>query len=235
MQHTKMRDKKGPRINQDIVTHEVRLVDEKGELRGVVPTADAIERARAAGLDLVEVAPDATPPVCKILDYGKIRFEARKKRAAMKKKQKGFDIKELQFRVGIEDHDYQVKKRHAERFLKAGHKVRLVLRFKGREMGHQEIGVGVLNRLTADLADFGKMEAPFKTEGRRMLLVIVPLDAKEQKQRAAEKEKAALLAAAQQEKEPEEGTTATAASASEEVKESVQAKTIAKDMGAKEG
>lgn len=176
-------------------------MDETGALQGVVPTPEALQRAKDVGLDLVEVAPDSKPPVCKILDYGKVRFEARKKKAAMKKKQKTLEIKELQFRVGIEDHDYQVKKRHAQRFLSAGNKVRVVLRFKGREMGHQEIGVSLLQRLVDDLADFGKLEAEAKTEGRRMLMVLLPLDAKDIQKREAQKaqrEKDAALAKAKE-------------------------------------
>ena len=216
MQHTKTKEGKGARTNQDILAPEVRLVDETGALRGVVPTPEALQRAKDVGLDLVEVAPDSKPPVCKILDYGKVRFEARKKKAAMKKKQKTLEIKELQFRVGIEDHDYQVKKRHAQRFLSAGNKVRVVLRFKGREMGHQEIGVSLLQRLVDDLADFGKLEAEAKTEGRRMLMVLLPLDAKDIQKREAQKaqrEKDAALAKAKEAAGDAEGEGETKANA----------------------
>lgn len=165
----------GPRLNENIRVPEVRLVDEKGEMQAApVPVDIALQRAKALGLDLVEVAPDARPPVCKLLNYGKLRFDERKKKALMKKKQKSLETKELQFRLKIEQHDYQVKMRHAERFLTQGHRVRVVLRFKGREMSHQEIGVQLLERIIQGLSVFSKPEGTPKTEGRRMLVVLVP-------------------------------------------------------------
>ena len=140
-----------------------------------MPLSEALAKASLAGLDLVEVAPDARPPVCKILDYGKLRFEERKKKSLMKRKQKSLETKELQFRLKIGDHDYDVKLRHAVRFLTQGHRVRVVLRFKGREMSYQDIGVALLNRIIGDLSGLSKPESPPRMEGRRMLAVMVPL------------------------------------------------------------
>ena len=165
----------GPRINDRIRAAEVRLVDHEGEFVGVMSLGEALAKASSLGLDLVEVAPDARPPVCKILDYGKLRFEERKKKSLMKRKQKSLETKELQFRLKIGDHDYDVKMRHAVRFLTQGHRVRIVLRFKGREMSYQDIGVALLNRIIGDLAEYSKPESPPKAEGRRMLMLMVPL------------------------------------------------------------
>lgn len=171
----KRRAPQGPRINDRIRASEVRLVDQAGEFVGVMTLSEALAKASSAGLDLVEVAPDARPPVCKILDYGKLRFEERKKKSLMKRKQKSLETKELQFRLKIGDHDYDVKLRHAVRFLTQGHRVRVVLRFKGREMSYQDIGVALLNRIISDLAELSKPESPPRTEGRRMLVVMVPI------------------------------------------------------------
>ncbi|TGW15185.1 translation initiation factor IF-3 [Candidatus Hepatobacter penaei] len=165
----------GPRINDYIRASKVRLIDSEGEFLGIVSLEEAREEAARRGLDLVEVAADARPPVCKILDYGKLRFEERKKKALMKKKQKSLDTKELQFRLKIGDHDYQVKLRQAENFLRQGHRLRVVVRFKGREIGHQNMGVDLVNKILADLSALGKPEAVTKSEGRRMLVVVVPL------------------------------------------------------------
>ena len=156
------------------------MVDGQGEFLGIVSLEAALEVASERGLDLVEVAPDASPPVCKIVDYDKLRFEERKKKSLKKKKQKSLETKELQFRPKIGDNDYQVKIRHATRFLTEGHRVRVVLRFKGREMSHQEMGVRLIERVVRDLSDLGKAEMATKTEGRRMLLVLVPLPKKTQ-------------------------------------------------------
>jgi len=181
LQDSNKKKSKEARINERIRVPEVRLIDEKGGQVGIVATAEALARAKNVSLDLVEVAPDERPPVCKILDFGKMRFEERKKQSLLKKKHKVIDIKELQFRITIEDHDYQVKRRHAERFLSSGAKVRIVLRFKGREMGHQEIGLKLLDRIIADLVEHGSPESQPKTEGKRVMVVLAPLASKPSK------------------------------------------------------
>jgi translation initiation factor IF-3 len=152
----------------------VRLVDEKGEMRGVVPTREALKIAEEAGLDLVEVSPNAEPPVCKVLDYGKYKYEQQKKAAEARKKQKVIDIKEIKIRPAIEDHDYEVKLRNARRFLEEGDKVKVTMRFRGREMSHQELGMEILRRLQTDLADLGKVEFGPRLEGRQIMMIITP-------------------------------------------------------------
>ena len=153
----------------------VRLVDENGEMLGVLSVQDALERARQSGLDLVEVSPNAAPPVCKILDYGKFKYEAQKRANQARKKQKTFDVKEIKMRPGIEQHDYDVKMRAITKFLETGDKVKVTMRFRGREMTHQEIGMGVLMRVRDDLEDLAKVEQSPKLEGRQMTMVVAPL------------------------------------------------------------
>jgi translation initiation factor IF-3 len=152
----------------------VRLVDEAGEMVGVVPTRQALEMAAAAGLDLVEVAAAADPPVCKILDYGKFKFQEQKRKNEARKKQKVIEVKEIKMRPGIEEHDYQVKMRAIHRFLEEGDKVKVTLRFRGREMAHQEIGARVLTRVQEDLTPIAKVEAHPRLEGRQMTMVFAP-------------------------------------------------------------
>ncbi|MHA1568250.1 MAG: translation initiation factor IF-3 [Alphaproteobacteria bacterium] len=166
--------KTGQRVNSEIVADPVRLVDHEGQQAGIVALREGIERAEAVGLDLVEVAPDADPPVCKILDYGKHRFEAQKRRAEARKKQKTVDVKEIKMRPGIDVHDYDVKMRNVVRFLNNGDKVKVTLRFRGREMAHQELGVKVLDRVRADVDELAKVEQFPKMEGRQMTMVIAP-------------------------------------------------------------
>ena len=166
------RDDNGPRVNDDIRAEEVRLVDAEGEQRGVVSKKEALEIADESGLDLVEVSPNAEPPVCKILDYGKYKYEQQKKAAEARKKQKVIDVKEIKIRPTIEEHDYAVKLRNARRFLEAGDKVKVTMRFRGREMAHQDLGVEVLNRMKEELADLGKIELEPKLEGRQMIMVL---------------------------------------------------------------
>ncbi len=143
-------------MNEQITAKEVRLVDHNGEMKGVVPTAEAIRMADQVGLDLVEVSPNAEPPVCKILDHSKYRYELQKKAAEARKKQKVVEVKELKIRPGIEDHDYDVKMRAARRFLEEGNKVKVTMRFRGREMAHQQIGLDLLKRMQAELAGLAK-------------------------------------------------------------------------------
>jgi len=166
--------KKGPRVNDDILESEVRLIDETGENHGAVTTDKAIAMAKTAGLDLVEISPNATPPVCKILDYGKYKYEAQKKASLARKKQKTVDVKEIKLRPGIEKHDYDVKMRSIDKFLTAGDKVKVTLRYRGREMAHQEIGMEVLNRVRDQFAEVTKIEQMPKMEGRQMIMIIAP-------------------------------------------------------------
>ncbi len=166
--------KKGPRVNDDITEQEIRLIDETGENHGAVPLAKGLAMAKEAGLDLVEISPNATPPVCKILDYGKFRYEAQKKASLAKKKQKTVEVKEIKLRPGIEKHDYDVKMRSVDKFLGVGDKVKVTLRFRGREMAHQELGMEILKRVQEDFADKAKIEQAPKMEGRQMIMVIAP-------------------------------------------------------------
>ena len=141
---------------------------------GVLSVQDALERARQSGLDLVEVSPNAAPPVCKILDYGKFKYEAQKRANQARKKQKTFDVKEIKMRPGIDQHDYDVKMRAVTKFLETGDKVKVTMRFRGREMTHQEIGMGVLMRVREALEEVAKVEQSPKLEGRQMTMVVAP-------------------------------------------------------------
>ena len=165
---------KGPRINGSITAPEIRVVDADGEMRGVMSVAEGIALAEEAGLDLVEVSPNATPPVCKVLDYGKYKYEQQKKAAEARKKQKTVDVKEIKIRPGTEKHDYDVKMRSARRFLEDEDKVKVTMRFRGREMAHQEIGMALLMRMKEELADISKVEQAPKLEGRQMIMVLTP-------------------------------------------------------------
>lgn len=159
-------------MNENITADRVRLIDENGEMLGVFPTKAAIEKAYDAGLDLVEVSPNAEPPVCKILDYGKYKYEQQKKANEARKKQKTIEVKEVKIRPGIEDHDFNVKIKAARRFLENGDKVKVTMRFRGREMAHQEIGVAVLDRMKEELADLSKIELDAKLEGRQIIMIL---------------------------------------------------------------
>ena len=152
----------------------VRLVDQTGEQVGVVTIARALEMADEVGLDLVEVSPNADPPVCKLLDYGKFKYDAQKKAAEARKRQKTVDVKEIKMRPGINQHDYDVKMRAINKFLEEGDKVKVTLRFRGREMVHQDLGMNVLNRVRDDLGEIVKIEQWPKMEGRQMTMVMVP-------------------------------------------------------------
>jgi translation initiation factor IF-3 len=167
-------DRKGPRVNQDIKVPTIRLVDADGEMVGVVSVQEGLEMAEEVGLDLVEVSPAADPPVCKILDYGKFKYAEQKKRNEARKKQKVIEIKELKMRPGIEEHDYQTKMRSMVRFLDEGDKVKVTIRFRGREMAHQDLGAKVLIRIQEDIGELAKVEQSPRTEGRMMTMVIAP-------------------------------------------------------------
>ena len=164
----------GPRINGAIRAPKVRCIDPEGEQLGVLDTHDAIRKAEYFGLDLVEVQPNADPPVCKILDYGKFKYEAQKRANEARKKQKIIEVKEIKLRPNIDEHDYQVKMRNVQKFLNAGDKVKVTLRFRGREMAHQELGANVLTRVREETDEFAKVEAMPKLEGRQMIMVLAP-------------------------------------------------------------
>ena len=167
-------EKDGPRINEMIRVRDVMLIDEAGENRGVTETRVAIQMAVDAGLDLVEVAPNAEPPVCKIMDYGKFKFEQQKKAAEARRNQKIIEIKEIKVRPAIDDHDYDVKLRAVKRFFEEGDKVKVTLRFRGREMAHQELGMKVLERIRADVINDAKVEMEPRLEGRQMIMILAP-------------------------------------------------------------
>lgn len=163
------------KVNREISALSVRVLDQNGEAIGVMTTREALELSREAGLDLVEVVPQAQPPVCKITDYGKLRYELQKKKAEAKKKQKIIEIKEVKFTPSIGEHDYCVKCNNIRRFIAEGNKVKVSLRFRGRELSHQEIGLKVLNRLVADLKEIAKNDSEPQLEGRQMLLMLSPV------------------------------------------------------------
>ena len=166
--------KSGPRYNNMITSDKVRVIDENGENIGVMYTREAIEQAAEVGLDLVEVSPNADPPVCKFLDVGKFRYEAQKKANLARKTQKTQEIKEIKMRPNIDDHDYDTKMRNVQRFIEDGDKVKVTLRFRGRELSHQQLGMNLLRRVQEDVAEIAKVEAYPRMEGRQMLMVLSP-------------------------------------------------------------
>ncbi len=166
--------KDGPRINEEIRVREVQLIDADGENRGTVPTPEALQMARDAGLDLVEISPNNNPPVVKILDHGKFKFQAQKKAAEARKKQKTVEVKEIKLRPGIDKHDYDVKMRAIARFFEEGDKVKVTLRFRGREMAHQDIGYKLLQKLKEDTAGVAKVEMEPMPEGRQIVMILAP-------------------------------------------------------------
>ena len=168
------REQSGPKINDAIRARDVRLIDETGQNVGIVSRFDAPERANKVGLDLVEVSPDANPPVCKILDYGKFKYQEQKKAAEARKNQKIVEIKEIKMRPSIDEHDYDVKMRAIRRFFEEGDKVKVTLRFRGREMAHQNLGYELLQRVKSDLVEASKVESEPRLEGRQMVMVLAP-------------------------------------------------------------
>ncbi|MEZ5813968.1 MAG: translation initiation factor IF-3 [Alphaproteobacteria bacterium] len=162
----------GPRVNDMIIADEIRVVGADGEMRGVMSVNAALKLAEEEGLDLVEISPNAAPPVCKILDYGKYKYEQQKKAAEARKNQKTVDVKEVKIRPAIEEHDYQVKMRNARKFLENGDKVKVTMRFRGREMAHQNIGFDLLKRMIEELSDVGKVDLEPKMEGRQIIMVL---------------------------------------------------------------
>jgi translation initiation factor IF-3 len=166
------------RVNDQIRISPVRLIGADGEQVGIVSLDEAKQRAEVAGLDLVEVAPEARPPVCKLMDYGKFRYEEQRKAREARKRQHTVSVKEVKFRPGIEDHDYEFKTRHVRRFLEEGDKVKVTMMFRGRQMSHPELGLDVLMRVSQDMEDVGKVESHPTREGRTMHMVIAPLQSK---------------------------------------------------------
>jgi len=166
--------REGPRINGEIGVMRVRLVDQRGQMVGVVGRNEALDMAANAGLDLVEIAPNADPPVCKILDFGKYKYEEQKKKNEARKKQKIIEVKEIKLRPGIDDHDYEVKRRSMVKFIEEGDKVKVTMRFRGRELAHQELGMDVLIRVRDDLDEIAKVEQMPRMEGRQMTMVVSP-------------------------------------------------------------
>jgi len=169
-----MPTREGPRSNEDIEATEVQLITETGDNLGVVSFEDAMARAQEVALDLVEISPNAEPPVCKILDLGKYKYQAQKKAAEARKKQKTFDVKEIKMRPNIDTHDYDVKMRNMRRFFEHGDKVKVTLRFRGREMAHQELGAQLLQRVKEETDGIAKVESEPKLEGRQMIMVLAP-------------------------------------------------------------
>jgi translation initiation factor IF-3 len=174
MRSTAPAPKDGPRTNEEIRVREVHLIDKDGSNRGTVPVSEALAIAQEAGLDLVEISPNATPPVCKLLDFGKYKFQEQKKQAEARKKQKVVEVKEVKFRPMIDDHDYEVKMRSMQRFFEEGDKVKVTLRFRGREMAHQELGARLLERVKGDTEKLAKVEMDARFEGRQMIMILAP-------------------------------------------------------------
>jgi len=166
--------KDGPRINDEIRVREVHLITHDGSNKGTVPIAAALAAAQEVGLDLVEISPNASPPIVKILDYGKYKYQEQKKAAEARKKQKVVEVKELKYRPMIDDHDYMVKMRAMERFFEEGDKVKITLRFRGREMAHQELGHKLLQRVKEDTTKMAKVEMEPRFEGRQMIMILAP-------------------------------------------------------------
>ena len=164
----------GPRINEAITNASELVIDADGEKRGVMKIEDALDLAAEAGMDLVEVSPNAETPVCKVLDYGKYKYQAQKKANEAKKKQKVIEVKEIKLRPGIDTHDYDVKMRAMKRFFDDGDKVKVTMRFRGREMAHTELGFDLLQKVKSDTDEFAKVEYEPKMEGRQMVMILSP-------------------------------------------------------------
>ena len=166
--------KEGPRVNDDIDSPRIQLIDHTGQNHGQVAIQEALDIAAEAGLDLVEVVPNAQPPVCKILDFGKFKYQSQKKASEARKKQRTVEVKEIKMRPNIDTHDYDVKMKAMRRFFDEGDKVKVTLRFRGREMAHQEIGMQLLQKVKGETEEYAKVEAEPKLEGRQMIMVLAP-------------------------------------------------------------
>ena len=163
-----------PRMNEEITSTTIRLIDPEGTMIGVVPVKQGLAMAEEFGLDLVEISPNAEPPVCKVLDYGKYKYEAQKKANEARKKQKVVHLKEMKMRPNIDDHDYGIKMKAVNKFIAEGDKVKFTLRFRGREMSHQELGMKLLQKVKAELGDTVRVESDPRLEGRQMVMVVAP-------------------------------------------------------------
>lgn len=166
--------REGPRVNEQIDCPEIRLIDYTGDNRGVVSIQDALARAAEVGLDLVEIAPNADPPVCKILDYGKFKYESQKKANAARKKQRVIEVKEIKMRPNIDDNDYNTKMKKIHSFLEEGDKVKVTMRFRGRELAHPDIAMGIMTRVRDEVGERAKIEQFPRMEGRNMVMVMAP-------------------------------------------------------------
>ena len=164
----------GPRTNEQITASEVRVISSTGKQLGIISIREALNHAEDEGYDLVEVSPDAKPPVCKIIDYGKLKYREQKSKKEAKKKQKTIEIKEIKLRPGIDTHDYQVKLKALHKFILGGNKVKVSMRFRGREMEHQNLGFDLLKKLTEEVSTYAKVEVPPKWEGKQIMMVLVP-------------------------------------------------------------
>jgi len=164
----------GPRINEQITASEVRVISSTGAQLGIISIREALNYAEDEGYDLVEVSPDAKPPVCKIIDYGKLKYKEQKSKKEAKKKQKTIEVKEIKMRPGIDTHDYQVKVKALKKFISGGNKVKVSMRFRGREMEHQNLGLDLLKKLTEEVSEYAKVEVPPKSEGKQIMIILVP-------------------------------------------------------------
>ena len=164
----------GPRTNEKITASEVRVISSKGLQLGIISIREALNYAEDEGYDLVEVSPDAKPPVCKIIDYGKLKYKEQKSKKEAKKKQKTIEVKEIKMRPGIDTHDYQVKVKALKKFISGGNKVKVSMRFRGREMEHQNLGLDLLKKLTEEVSEYAKVEVPPKSEGKQIMIILVP-------------------------------------------------------------
>ena len=164
----------GPRTNEQITASEVRVISSTGAQLGIISIREALNYAEDEGYDLVEVSPDAKPPVCKIIDYGKLKYKEQKSKKEAKKKQKTIEVKEIKMRPGIDTHDYQVKVKALKKFISGGNKVKVSMRFRGREMEHQNLGFDLLKKLTEEVSEYAKVEVPPKSEGKQIMIILVP-------------------------------------------------------------
>ena len=164
----------GPRTNEQITASQVRVISSTGAQLGIISIRDALNYAEDEGYDLVEVSPDAKPPVCKIIDYGKLKYKEQKSKKEAKKKQKTIEVKEIKMRPGIDTHDYQVKVKALKKFISGGNKVKVSMRFRGREMEHQNLGLDLLKKLTEEVSEYAKVEVPPKSEGKQIMIILVP-------------------------------------------------------------
>jgi len=170
----KTKKESGPRTNEKITASEVRVISSSGKQLGIISIREALNHAEDEGYDLVEVSPEANPPVCKIIDYGKLKYREQKSKKEAKKKQKTIEVKEIKLRPGIDKHDYQVKLKALSKFIGGGNKVKVSMRFRGREIEHQNLGMDLLKRLTEEVAEYAKVEVLPKFEGKQIMMVLVP-------------------------------------------------------------